>query len=245
MPVIYLSPSTQEANPYIIGGTEEYYMNRVADAMVPYLRSNGIRFTRNTPQMTAASSIAQSNEGQYDLHVALHSNAAPEAIAGTRRGGEVYYYPSSIWGRKAAEFVVKNLKEIYPNPSQVRIVPTTSLGEVSKTEAPAILIEYAYHDNPEDAQWISDNINAIARATVKALTDYFGVPFSEAMPPRRGTVTLRSGNLNIRAFPSVTAQTVGRVPNGATLTVLGEVNDWYVVDYNGVIGYAASRYIQV
>ena len=27
MPSIYLSPSTQEFNPYIIGGNEEYYMN--------------------------------------------------------------------------------------------------------------------------------------------------------------------------------------------------------------------------
>ena len=27
MPTIYLSPSTQEFNPYVNGGNEEYYMN--------------------------------------------------------------------------------------------------------------------------------------------------------------------------------------------------------------------------
>ena len=33
MPNIYLSPSTQEYNPYITGsGSEEYWMNRIADA---------------------------------------------------------------------------------------------------------------------------------------------------------------------------------------------------------------------
>lgn len=245
MPNIYLSPSTQEYNEYVIGGNEEYYMNRIADAMIPYLRSNGIRFTRNTPQMTAASSIAQSNEGSYDLHVALHSNAAPEAIAGTRRGSEVYYYPASVWGKKAAQIMADNLKEIYPLPSLVKIVPSTTLGEVRLTKAPAILIEYAYHDNPEDAQWIAENINTIARTTVKALTQYFGVPFAEAQPPRKGTVTLSSGNLNIRAFPSVTARVLTRAPNGSTVTVLGQVNDWYVVDYNGTIGYAATRYIVI
>ena len=59
MPIIYLSPSTQEFNPYITGaGSEEYFMNRIADAMEPYLRANTIRFSRNTPDMTAASSIA-------------------------------------------------------------------------------------------------------------------------------------------------------------------------------------------
>ena len=50
MPNIYISPSTQEYNPYITGsGSEEYWMNRIADAMEPYLRANTIRFTRNTP----------------------------------------------------------------------------------------------------------------------------------------------------------------------------------------------------
>ena len=45
MPKIYLSPSTQESNPYITGsGSEEYNMNRLADALEPYLYANGIRF---------------------------------------------------------------------------------------------------------------------------------------------------------------------------------------------------------
>ena len=38
MPSIYLSPSTQQYNEYVNGGSEEYYMNLVADAMEPYLR---------------------------------------------------------------------------------------------------------------------------------------------------------------------------------------------------------------
>ena len=57
MPSVYLSPSTQQSNLYVIGGTEEYYMNLVADAMEPYLEASDIDFGRNTPDMTAASSI--------------------------------------------------------------------------------------------------------------------------------------------------------------------------------------------
>ena len=38
MPSLFLSPSTQDQNPYVIGGSEEYYMNLVADAMEPYLQ---------------------------------------------------------------------------------------------------------------------------------------------------------------------------------------------------------------
>ena len=50
MPIIYLSPSTQEGNQYVTGtGSEEYWMNRLADAMIPYLNASGIRYSRNSP----------------------------------------------------------------------------------------------------------------------------------------------------------------------------------------------------
>ena len=176
MPSIYLSPSTQEFNPYIIGGNEEYYMNLIADAMEPYLYASGISFTRNTPDMTAASSIRESNKGSYDLHLALHSNATASG-EGTTRGTEVYYFPTSVNGRRAAEIIANNLKLIYPLPELVRTVPTTSIGEVRRTKAPSVLIEFAYHDNVDDAIWIRDNIEAIAANVVVSLTDYFGIPF--------------------------------------------------------------------
>lgn len=176
MPSIYLSPSTQEFNPYVDGGNEEYYMNLIADAMEPYLYASGIEFTRNTPEMTAATSIAASNRGNYDLHLALHSNASGSG-SGNVRGSEVYYYPTSVEGKRAADIIANNLQIIYPIPGGVRTVPTTSLGEVRRTRAPAVLIEFAYHDNPEDAAWIRNNINAIAQNVVLSLCDFFGIVF--------------------------------------------------------------------
>ena len=49
MPSVYLSPSVQDFNETILGESEEYYMNLIVDAMVPYLRASGISFTRNNP----------------------------------------------------------------------------------------------------------------------------------------------------------------------------------------------------
>ena len=37
MPRIFLSPSTQEFNLYLTEGSEEFWMNLIADAMEPYL----------------------------------------------------------------------------------------------------------------------------------------------------------------------------------------------------------------
>ena len=58
MPKVFLSPSTQEWNPYIDGGNEEQYMNLIADRMEPYLRSSGITYVRNDPDRNVAGAIA-------------------------------------------------------------------------------------------------------------------------------------------------------------------------------------------
>ena len=52
MPRVYLSPSLQEYNLYVNGGTEEEITNLIADAMEPYLLASGIEFTRNRPEMS-------------------------------------------------------------------------------------------------------------------------------------------------------------------------------------------------
>jgi N-acetylmuramoyl-L-alanine amidase len=153
------------------------YMNLIADAMVPYLRANGIEFTRNDPGMTLSQVIAQSNAGQYDVHLALHSNAAPEHLAGTLQGPDVYYYTYSGPGQTLANIIADNLREIYPNPNLVAVIPNSTLAELRRTRAVTALVEVAYHDNFDDATWIAENIWPIARSLVLSLTEYFGMPF--------------------------------------------------------------------
>ena len=175
MASVFLSPSTQEYNPYIDGGNEEYYMNIITDAMIPYLEVSGIRYGRNDPQKTFLNSVRLSNEGNYDLHLAIHSNAAGPANAGRVKGTQVYYYADSVNGKRAADIFANNFTQIYPDPSKVKTVPTRTLTELVRTKSPAILIEVAYHDNREDAQWIRDNIETIAENLVISIGDYLGV----------------------------------------------------------------------
>lgn len=174
MPSIYLSPSLQPYNKYVTEGDEQYWMNQIADDMVPILEENGISVTRNTPGMTLGQAIRQSNAGDYDLHLALHSNAAPPNLAGKLRGPDVYYYPYSTRGKRAAEIIADNLKSIYPDPELVNTVATTKLAEVTKTNAPAVLVEIAYHDNPQDEAWIRENVAAIAQNLSMSVCEFLG-----------------------------------------------------------------------
>ena len=243
MPIIYLSPSTQENNLYVSGGSEEYWMNRLADAMAPYLDASGIRYVRNDPGMTAASSIAASNRGSYDLHLALHSNAAPEGRYGEVRGVLVFYYPGSVKGRRAAEIVTENLKRIYPIPSLVRTEATTTIGEVRKVRAPSVFLELGYHDNPDDAAWVKSQLDLIAQNLVGSLCQYFGIPFLSPASPLPALVDTEGSALNIRRRPSLSAPVTARAHDGAYLTVVNRWEGWYLVRYGCLTGYASADYV--
>lgn len=243
MPTIYLSPSTQENNLYVNGGTEEEWMNRLADAMVPYLVASGIQYVRNTPQMTAGSSITASNQGRYDLHLALHSNAAPDGQYGQIRGIIVYYFPGSVQGKRAAEIIADNLKTIYPLPNLVRAQSTTAIGEVRRVRAPSAFIELGYHDNSDDAVWIKNNIDAAARNIVLSLTEFFGIPFLTPTAPRNAVVDVSWGYLNIRSRPETSAPIIAKAYDGARLTVINQWQGWYLVRFDGAVGYASQAFI--
>lgn len=245
MPFLFLSPSTQDFNPYVTTGNEQYWMNQLADRMEPYLFASGLNVTRNEPNGSAAQSIRASNAGTYDFHLALHSNASPEALAGRQRGVDIYYFPASEEGLRMANILVDNLKPIYPFPERVRALPTVLIGEVRRTKAPSVLAELGYHDNVEDADWLTGNLEKIAAALSEGVTEYFGLPFLTPSEPRTGIVTLSSGTLNLRSLPTTDAAVLAQLPNGATVTILGQFDEWYTVEYDGLHGFASSRYITV
>lgn len=177
MPSVFLSPSTQPFNKYPSGGDEQEWMNRIADAMEPMLIKNHISFGRNRRDTSAGAAIKDSNSGNYDLHLALHSNASPPELSGKLRGIDIYYYTYSKYGKEAAMIIADNLKNIYPDKNLVKAVPSTKFGELTKTNAPAVLAELGYHDNLEDEKWITSNIQNIAANLVESLCLYFGIPY--------------------------------------------------------------------
>lgn len=244
MPMLFLSPSTQEYNVYYdSNGNEEYYMNLIADRMEPYLVASAITFERNDPGGSVGASVRKSNAQDFLLHLALHSNASGSANAGGQYGSDTYYYADSAKGKQAADLIVRNLKDIYPYPDRVRALPTTTLYELRYTRAPAVLVEIAYHDNPSDAEWIRSNLELIARTLVISVCEYFGVPFNDAYAARTGTVSTGGGRLNLRERPSTDSAILTQIPNGTVITLLGRNGDWYTAQYSGYTGYVYAQYI--
>lgn len=170
---VYLSPSTQEKNiGYGTYGTEERRMNEVADVAEIVLKQHGVIVYRNEPECTLQQVVADSNSKKPDLHFAIHSNA------GGSRGCEVFAYAPGGEGEKAARAVYSELAPLTPTSDRgVKFNP--GLYELRKTTAPAVLVEVAFHDNPEDAGWIISHIEAIGTALAKGILKYFDIPYRE------------------------------------------------------------------
>ena len=120
------------------------------------------------------------------------------------------------------------LKTLYPLPNRDDGRSTTSVGEVRRVRAPSVFLELGYHDNADDAAWIKNNLEAVARNIVLSLTEYFGVPFLEPRPSRPAVVDVSWGYLNIRDKPDTSSPVLARAYDGARLTVLnsGKTGMW-------------------
>ena len=158
---------------------------------------------------------------------------------------DFYYYPASAAGLRMANILVDNIKPIYPLPDRVQARPTTAIGEVRRTKAPSVLAELGYHDNVDDANWLTGNLDAIAQALSVGVTEYFGLPFLIPGEIRDGRVQTNGGSLNLRGLPSTDGAVLAQMPNGAAVRILAEYNDWYSIFYDGLYGFAERQYIAV
>lgn len=253
MPRIYLSPSLQPNNMTLLGVNEQTLMGLIADAMEPLLRQSNIGYTRNRVGMTLSQVIAESNAGNYDAHVAVHSNAAP--TPGTATGSRTYYYTTSANGSKLANNLVTTMKRWYYDPSKVISVPNSDLAELRLVRAPSVISEVAFHDNLRDAQWIRDNIQNIAYALVSGTANFLGVPF---VPPCTlgttpassfvftqivyATVCTAGSPLNIRSSP--TGPVLFTLDNNTQVIVTGgRQNGFIPIRQNMRTGWAAEQFL--
>lgn len=183
MPTLVLSPSQQSANEYAGGPTtndsEKVWMTKLAMRVKALWDAQKVGITCLVVQKGSWSANAdESNRLGATEHVALHTNA------GGGHGTEVFHYPTSTKGKALATALYKFIAPASDQPDR-GVKTSSTLGELSRTKAPAVIIEYAFHDNATEAQEIRTSIEEYAVATVKWLCAYYGKTYKEPVvtPP--------------------------------------------------------------
>ncbi len=182
---IALSPEDRSSNVYhpealYQGRTtnEHEQMCRCADLLEKELLRCGFS-VKNMQYGNMYDRVADGNGWGADLYIALHTNGFDGTVAGTR----VHCYPSDK-SRKIGKLIQDRIAPLSPGTSE-RLVESSGLYELKATKMAAVLPEFGFHDNREEAQWLVDSMDDIARETAKAVCDFFGViyvPEAEKAP---------------------------------------------------------------
>lgn len=169
---IYISPSSQPANTYAVGNTNEQEQCRKIGAalekeldrcgFVSHVGLDGSMYTRTS----------DSNNLKVDLHLPIHTNACDGKVAGLR----IFVYQKGGEAEKIAKAIMATLAPITPGSSD-GISEYPGLYEVKNTNAICVYLEVGFHDNKEEAQWIIDHTQDIAVAIAKGLCNHYGVEY--------------------------------------------------------------------
>lgn len=169
---IYISPSSQPANSYAVGNTnEQEQCRKIAAALEKELDRCGFNAKAGLSG-TMYSRTADSNSFGADLHLPIHTNAFNGVVAGLR----IMVYKKGGEAEKIAKAIMDTLAPITPGASD-GISEYPSLYEIKNSEAVCVYIEVGFHDNPEEAKWIIEHTQEIAVAIAKGLCNHYGVQY--------------------------------------------------------------------
>ena len=169
---IYISPSSQPANTYAVGNTnEQAECRKIAAALESELDRCGFN-SKAGLSGSMYDRTAESNAFGADLHLPIHTNAFDGKVAGLR----IMVYKKGGEAEQIAKAIMETLAPITPGSSD-GISEYPSLYEVKNSNAICVYVEVGFHDNPEEAQWIIDHTQDIAVAIAKALCSHYGVKY--------------------------------------------------------------------
>ena len=92
------------------------------------------------------------------------------------------------------------------------------------------------------AGYVSSKYITVTQSYSDAMEDLFQ-PDEPAKPQSTGK-GVTTTDVNFREGPSTSHKKLGRIPEGASLTLYGQDGDWQQVEYNGITGYVYGKYIK-
>lgn len=194
---IYLSPAPHQKgytlpddSPYSgCEWNEQMVMEHIADMLYDYLSEYCVRVLisdiyhgddkESLFQKRAYASSDWIEDKTNALHLALHSNAAPSNAPGSASGGRGYNN-DVLNAKEVALNLVSAINPFLPEGES--LTPRTPVNDTlhelhytKKENVPAIIFEIAFHDNPDEAEFLVGNQELIAEEIGRTLVSYYNL----------------------------------------------------------------------
>lgn len=169
---IYISPSSQPANTYAVGDTnEQEQCRKIGAALEKELDRCGFN-AKVGLSGSMYTRTSESNTFGADLHLPIHTNACDGKVSGLR----IFVYKKGGEAEKIAKAIMETLAPITPGTSDgISVYP--GLYEVKNSTGLCVYVEVGFHDNPTEAKWIIEHTQDIAVAIAKGLCSHYGVTY--------------------------------------------------------------------
>ena len=160
----------------------------IAQRVKPLLEAQGVgvvltKTADNYPSLTERAET--SNKAQPDCFVSIHTNAAGEGGWSSASGLEIYTSAGPMTAQRnvlASELV--NAFHAAGVTLRSEPIKHEMYTVLAKTDAPACLIEYGFHTNKADVEYLKDTKyrDKLAEATAKGICTYLNVNWKKDEP---------------------------------------------------------------
>lgn len=145
----------------------------VTDLVEKYLVSAGVEVVGNLQSDNlyydgvGPSVVETANSSGADIFVSIHCNSATPGAKGT----ETLCYADDGNTGKLAHFIQKQIVDSLGTVDR-GVKPRPGLVVLHMTSMPAVLVELAFISNSDDAKILTNNVDDLARAIARGITDY-------------------------------------------------------------------------
>lgn len=153
----------------------------MAQRIKPLLEAQGVgvvltKTADNYPSLTERANI--SNKSKPDCFVSIHTNAYGEGCWSSASGLEIYTSAGPMTAQRNV-LASKLVNTFHAAGVSLRNEPIKHemYTVLAKTDAPAALIEYGFHTNKMDTEYLKDSKyrDKLAEATAKGICEFLGV----------------------------------------------------------------------
>ncbi len=219
---------------------------QIAKKVEAKLKDKGIdvKMTRTTDTYYSLSERAKmANDYAADAFISIHQNSA-DVESGN--GVETYYNRNREEDKPLSSDIQKNI--IKQTSAKDRGVKNAGFVVLKETNMTAALAECGFISNKEEANKISNSNyqDKIATGIADGIEKYLkeNVIIDSNQISATGIV-INTDSLNVRKGPSTSFDIIGKLSGGNLVKIIGKIDNWYKIEYNGSYGYVLATYIKL